>query len=108
MIVFSEKLYLGSDLNENKLNKIKRNIRQGRGSFDLHVIALSNNPHDQLDIFHNALFKQRLYHKLDMKIVGFAGSYDEAVCVVQRILADTLDETGDVNMKQYLLRDFKE
>lgn len=108
MIEFSKNLYLGADLNEKKINKYKRNIRQGRGRFDIHVISLSNNPHNQLDVFHNALFKQRLFHKLDMKIVGFAGSYDESLCVVQKILEDTMQETGGTDMKQYLLRNFKD
>lgn len=106
MVTYSENLYLSEGINIKKLNKIKRNIRQGRGRFDIYIISLSNNQHDQLDIFHNALFKQKLYRKFDIRVVGLASSYDEAIAVVQNILDDTLANTGKVDMKQYLIESF--
>lgn len=106
MVTYSENLYLGEGVNEKKLNKIKRNIRQGRGRFDLYIISLSNNDSDQLDIFHNAMFKQKLYRKFDIRIVGLATSYDEALLVVQGILEDTIEKNGNANMKKYLIDNF--
>lgn len=106
MVTYSDKLYLGDGVNEKKLNRIKRNIRQGRGRFDIYIISLSNNEDNQLDIFHNAMFKQKLYRKFDIRIVGLASSYDEAVLVVQSILEDTMEVTGKPDMKSYLLNNF--
>lgn len=106
MIIYSDRLYLGEGINEKKLNKIKRNIRQGRGRFDLYIISLSNNEHNQLDIFHNAMFKQKLYRKFEHRIVGLASSYDEALAVVQGILDETMLSTGKPDMKAYLLKNF--
>ena len=106
MVTYSDKLYLSESINEKKLNKIKRNIKQGRGRFDIYIISLSNNEHDQLDIFHNAMFKQKIYRKFDIRIVGLATSYDEALVVIQRILDDTMQETNTVDMKGFLLNNF--
>ena len=106
MVAYSDNLYLGEGINIKKLNRIKRNIRQGRGRFDLYIISLSNNQYDQLDIFHNALFKQKSYRKFDIRIVGLASSYDEALAVVQKILDDTIAVTGKANMKQFLIERF--
>lgn len=106
MVTYSDKLYLSESINEKKLNKIKRNIKQGRGRFDIYIISLSNNAHDQLDIFHNAMFKQKIYRKFDIRIVGLATSYDEALVVIQRILDDTMQETNTVDMKGFLLNNF--
>lgn len=106
MVTYSDKLYLSESINEKKLNKIKRNIKQGRGRFDIYILSLSNNEHDQLDIFHNAMFKQKIYRKFDIRIVGLATSYDEALVVMQRILEDTMHETNTTDMKSFLLKSF--
>ena len=106
MVTYSERLYTDDKINKKKLNKIKRNIRQGRGRFDLYLIALSNNDHDQLDIIHNSMFNQKLYRKFDIRVVGLASSYDEATSIVLNILEDTMTETGSVDMKGFLKKDF--
>ena len=106
MVTYSDKLYLSESINEKKLNKIKRNISQGRGRFDLYILSLSNNEHNQLDIFHNAMFKQKLYRMFDIRIVGLASSYEESLIVMQKILEDSLSETGKADMKSYLLGSF--
>ncbi|MCR4749425.1 MAG: hypothetical protein K5877_06495 [Lachnospiraceae bacterium] len=106
MVTYSQNLYLSEKIGIKKVNKIKRNIRQGRGRFDLYLISLSNNAHDQLDIIHNSMFKQKLYRKFDIRVVGLAESYDEATGLVMKILDDTLTDTGNADMKSYLLERF--
>lgn len=106
MVTYSERLYTGDKIDQKKLNRIKRNIRQGRGRFSLYIIALSNNDHDQLDIIHNSMFKQKLYRKFDIRIVGLANSYDEATGLVLTMLDDTMNQTGGVDIKKFLERDF--
>ncbi len=106
MVSYSENLYLSESIKEKKLNRIKRNIRQGRGRFDLYIISLSNNANDQLDIFHNSMFKQKLYRKFDIRIVGLAKSYDESLMLVERILQDTLEANHNADMKHYLMENF--
>ena len=106
MVTYSQKLYTGEKINEKKIKKIKRNIRQGRGRFDLYIISLSNNDHDQLDIIHNSMFKQKLYRKFDTRIVGLASSFDEAKQMVLDILDETIKTTGSVDMKSFLENDF--
>jgi len=106
MVTYSEKLYTGEKIDQKKLNRIKRNIRQGRGRFDLYLISLSNNGHDQLDIIHNSMFKQKLYRRFDIRVVGLATSYDEATSLVMSMLDDTIKSTGGVDMKSFLEKDF--
>ena len=106
MVTYSERLYTGEKIDEKKINRIKRNIRQGRGRFDLYLISLSNNGHDQLDIIHNSMFKQKLYRKFDIRIVGLASSYNEATQLILSILDETIKETGTADMKSFLEKDF--
>lgn len=106
MLTFSNRLYIGESINEKKIGLLKLGLMQGKGRIKLYLIALSNNEHDQLDIIHNSMLKQKLYRKLDLKIVGFCNSKEEALELVNTILQETLDANGDANMKAYLLKDF--
>ena len=102
MITFSDRIYC-DNISEKKIDLIKLGIKQGRGRLKLFLIALSNNDSDQLDIFHNSLLKQRLFRKLDLRIVGFADSKDEAIGIVQNMLDETIEQTGTCNIKAYLI-----
>lgn len=104
MITYSNKLYTSDSI--KKIDSIKRKIKYGHGQARLYLITLSNNGDNQLDIFHNAMLKQRLYRKFDLKVVGLSNSYDEALLIVEGILNDSLKETGSADMKSYLLKFF--
>lgn len=106
MITYSDKLYVSNSIKEKKIPAIKLGINQGRGRLKLYLLTLSNNNSDQLDIIHNSMLKQRLYRKLDLKVVGLANSYDEATGLVIDILNETIDNTGTCNIKEYLERNF--
>ena len=103
MITYSNNLYLGDSVKHIK--SIKRKIKYGRGQLKLYLITLSNSE-DQLDIFHNAMLKQRYFRKLNLRVVGLANSYEEALEVVSQILDDTLAHTGVPDMKAYLSDNF--
>lgn len=102
MISYSNKIYVGDSIKEKKIPSLKFKIKQGRGFLKLYLIVLSNNNSDQLDIIHNSMLKQRLYRKLDLRIVGFANSYEEATKIVLRILDETMEATGTCDIKKYL------
>lgn len=107
MIRFSDNLYVSDSIKEHKLPLYKLGIRQGRGKLKLYLLVLSNNEHDQLDIIHNSILKQRAYRKLDINIVGLANSYDEALSIVDRILNECMENDGSCNMKEYLHKHFR-
>lgn len=106
MITYSNKLYVSNSIKERKIPAIKLGIKQGRGRLKLYLITLSNNDSDQLEIIHNSLLKQRLYRKLDLRIVGFANSKEEATDLVIDMLNETIESTGSCNIKDYLLTQF--
>lgn len=102
MITYSEKLYVSNSIKDKKISAIKLGIKQGRGRLKLFLLTLSNNNSDQIDIIHNSMLKQRSYRKLDLRIIGFANSYEEATSLVVDIMNDTIAATGNCNMKDYL------
>lgn len=100
MITYSDNLYTGDSIKH--VRRIKRKIKYGRGQLKVFILTLSNSS-DQIDIFHNSMLKQRLFRKQDLRVVGLANSYDEALTIVLNILDDTLKENGNADMKKYLL-----
>lgn len=103
MIKFYKNLYVSDSIHH--INRIKWKLRTGSGQLNIYLITLSNTS-DQLDCFHNALLKQPVYHKLDLKVVGIASGYEEAMDIIQKILSDVLNQTGGTDMKTYLLDHF--
>lgn len=103
MITYSDNLYLSDSIKH--VNRIKRKIKYGRGQIKVFLLTLSNSS-DQIDIFHNSMLKQKFYRKMNLRIIGIANSYDEALIIVQDILEDTIKDTGTYDMKEYLMSIF--
>ena len=101
---FIEHLYVGKSIkNVNKvISKLKRNV----GQIMIYITAISENPTEQLDIYHCSILQQKYFHKSeDFTIVAITGSYEEAVSFVQCLTQDCLKVRGDCNLKEYLLSD---
>lgn len=108
MISFSSKIFIGNTIKQNKIDLYKLGIKQGRGRIKLYIIALPNNQSDQLEIYHNSSFKQKAFRKLNIRIVGMASDYEEALDVVNEIIDETISKTGLCNIKEYLLETYFE
>jgi len=100
---FYDKLYIGESIKHPLVTKWK--LRIAAGQFHVHVIVISQNGDNQLECFHNALFKQKSYRKCDFLVVGIAGDYSEAIELITKITQDCVNETGNANVKQFLLND---
>ncbi len=105
MIKFYKNLYISDSIHH--VNRIKWKLRTGTGQLNIYLVTISNSS-DQLECFHNSLLKQPIYHKLNIRVVGIASGYDEAIAMIQLILNDVLTKTGNADMKTYLLNHFSE
>lgn len=101
---FIEHLYVSNSIkNVNKvISKLKRNV----GQIAVYITAISENPTEQLDIYHCSILQQKYFHKSkDFTIVAITASHNEAVAFVQQLLEDCMNVQGDCNLKEYLLSD---
>ena len=99
---FIEHLYVSNSIkNVNKvISRLKRNV----GQLKVYITAISENPTEQLDIYHCSVLKQKYFHKSkDFTIVAITGSHSEAVTFVRCLAEDCMKERGDCNLKEYLL-----
>lgn len=100
---FYRALYVGDSI--KKVNKIKWKLYFGAGQFSVYLICLANN-RDQLDIIHCSQLQQKYFDKKRLRIVGLAQSKGEAYRLVGKMLADTLENGMEGDIKGYLQKGF--
>ena len=94
-------LYVGESI-ADKVDRIKWKINHNAGTIRIHVITLASNPKNIVDIIPARELLQKGYPKKDLRIIGIAGDYYEAVELVRRIVQETYDATGDADVRHYL------
>lgn len=102
-LTYRRELYLGESIRAEKLDKIKKKLETRPSRAGEIIIAVSGNSSDQLDIYAAKQLARRYYEKYPPYVVGIAGSYDEAVKLVERMALECLRERGDCALKEYLL-----
>lgn len=95
------KLYVSESIGK-KANRIKWKINHNAGTVSVYVIAFASNRENLLDIIPAWNLMQRAYPKRDVKIIGLAKGYDEALELVRRIVDETYQNTGGVDVWSYL------
>ena len=95
-------LYLEEGL-EKKKEKIISKLEKNKLQRNTHLIVLSANEKNHLDIIHSAFLLQPGYPGKNRLVVGIAGSYDGALELVKKIAGDVYKETGDVDIRNYIM-----
>lgn len=92
------KLYRG-DGKPALYNRIIRNVRKGKFQPDAYVVALAANEKDLIDLYPAWTLRQSCYQNSNLQIIGVAANRSEALEIVRRIIQDTYDATGGVDVK---------
>lgn len=95
-------LYVGYNALDNKKDIIRK-IKKGKIQNNKYVIALPFNDYDVLDIYPSYVLTQKWYRESDIVIVGIAEGTEETLDMLQLVIMDCLNETGEVNVKKYIL-----
>ncbi len=91
-----------SDSIAGKVNRIKWKINHNAGMVSVYVIAFPSNPNNLLDIIPARELMQKSYPKRNMIIIGLAKGYQDAMELVRRIIDETYQNTGTVDVRAYL------
>ena len=91
-----------SDSIAGKVNRIKWKINHNAGMVSVYVIAFPSNPNNLLDIIPARELMQKSYPKRNMIIIGLAKGYQDAMELVRRIIDETYQNTGTVDVRSYL------
>ena len=101
-IMYHPTLYLGGSIRKEKLDRIKKKLERRPGFSGVFLISISRNASDQLDIYEARQLCQSYYRKYPPFVVGIAGSREEALQLVERMVTDCLRDRGDCALKEYL------
>ena len=101
-IMYHPKLYLGESIQMKKLDKIKKKLEKRPVLSGVFLISISRNASDQLEIYEARQLCQSYYQKYPPYVVGIAGSREEALQLLERIVTECLRERGDCALKEYL------
>lgn len=97
---FYKNLYVGESIKNPR--KIKRKLNTNAGLLGIYVITLCDGP-DQLEIYSSTVLMQPFYRCAPLYVIGIAGSYEEAVGIVEKIAKQSWHQNGDCDLKKYLL-----
>ena len=87
-------LYVSDSIGD-KANRIKWKINHNAGTISVYVIAFASNSQNLLDII-------PALELMQMKIIGLAKGYEDALELVRTIIDETYQNTGDVDVWKYL------
>lgn len=91
-------LYVGESAKRKK-RKIIRNTLKNKPQVGVYFITLPINEDNSLEIYPSYILLQKHYRKKNMFIVGIGNGKDEALNVMQQIILDCYQRTG-----QFLVR----
>ena len=95
-------LYVGENVQKKK-EKIIRKLNRNAGMLNVYVITFASNQVDLFDIISCVWLKQKALRRSLPMIVGIALGYEEAVDLTVQIIQETLENTGSLQVKQYLI-----
>lgn len=101
-LIYHSDLYLGESIRAKKLDKIKKKLERRPLHSGVFLVAISENPQDQLEIFEAKQLTQKYYDKTAVRVVALAGSYDEALGIVEQLVRECLEQNGNCDLKKYL------
>ena len=98
---FMGSLYVGDNLASTEY-KIVEKVHKCKVVPNLYLIVLSENPDNMLDIILEKEVMQKHYPKDELKVIGIANGKKEAIQLVQRIVEESLCETGSADVRGFL------
>ena len=100
MIVWSEKLYIGSQA-EKHFKKVQKKLENGKNVLGFFLITRPSNKSNLLDILPTAELLFPYYQKQELLVYGFAKGRAEAEDLVVSMLEDVYRETDGLSCKEF-------
>lgn len=92
--------YIGEGIRDAEA--IQAKLEQGKLVPGVYLVTLSHNPHNILEILPAVVLFQKKAARMCPQIVGMARGEEEAVELVRRIVDSVYQETGDVQIEDYI------
>lgn len=100
MVRWARTPYLGDGIDDFK--EIRSKVNKGSFLPGIFLITLSDHPDHVLEIIPAYMFMQKWQRKFASKIVGVAKGKKSAMNLVAEIVREVYENTGAVEIKEYL------
>ena len=100
MIQWTSRIYVSDNLKKKK-DKIIDSINNRRITSDVYCIAFASQSSNLFDIINANELLFPHYQKTNVEIVGLAKGKDEAIKLVQDMLMEVYDQTGEFDVRGY-------
>lgn len=94
-------LYIGEGI-KHKAKKAMDRIEKGKAAPGVYLITLASNPDNILEIIAASYLMQKALQNYCPKVVGIARGKEEALEVMQQIIKDTYENTGNFRVEKYI------
>ncbi len=94
-------LYLTEGI--RKKEKVIRKLEKNQLQMNIHIITLSQNEEDQLEIYNSMILLQPEFPHDDFFVVGIAKGYEDAVEMVEEITQEVYNKTKGADIRSYIL-----
>lgn len=96
-------LYMDEYAKENQADIIRK-IENDKWQMNIYLVVLTKGEKNHMEVFHSVLLIQKVLSKDDLFVVGIANGYFDALELVEKITQEVYDETGDVDIRNYILQ----
>ena len=100
-ILWYQNLYTGEKASRHR-DKIKWKLEHRVGTVKVFLLTMPSNEQNSLDILNAAYLKQPHFRKQEIRVVGLALSYEEALEVLVRIVEEVYEQTDGMDIKEYI------
>ena len=94
-------LYLAEGI--RKKEKVIRKLEKNQLQMNIHIITLSQNEEDQLEIYNSMILLQPEFPHDDFFVVGIAKGYEDAVEMVEEIAQEVYNKTKGADIRSFIL-----
>lgn len=94
-------LYVSEDLGKKK-EKVMQKLRENKAQPSVYVLTLAQGRRNHLEFYSSLLLKQHIYEDTPLFVVGIADGYDDAMYMVEQIVREIYDRTGDTDVRGYI------
>jgi hypothetical protein len=100
MVIWASRLYIGDKMKKKK-DKVIASINDKQATFGVYCIAFASHPDNLFEILeaNELLFPH--YQKSEIHVIGLAKGKQEAVSLVQEMLMEVYNNTGEFDVRTY-------
>lgn len=95
-------LYLSEGL-ERKKDRVIRRLETGKLQPSIYLVLISDHSRNQMEIVRAVCLLQPNYPRDQLLVAGIAESHGEALELVEKMVRETYDSTGEADVRNYIL-----